>query len=1632
MTLHECNFVSLLLMKAFLKKTTWLLLCIVTGLGCFAKGIPDREPESRSVIHMPGILLKNLGQFDSEVQYQLKQDNANIIICNDRLIYQMVFEHTKSMHQTISDTSSHHEIANVHVEFLACNKDYKYIEEGSEEAYCNFFNGSDSSTWKSSIPMLTGVTAVGVYPYIDAKFYTSKTDFKSDFILHPGSVISDIKLRYKGIQGLEIASNGELIITIGDHEIREHIPLAYQNVGHEKLPVNVRYTMLDEETISFVCDHYDNSLDLIIDPVLIFSTYLGGSNAEPWTGPSVIKDAAGNIYTAGSTASSNFPTTAGTYDISYNGGSYDVYVVKLSPNGANLLFATYIGGSSTDFVSQIALDPATNDIIISGMTGGGGFPTTAGAYQTVYAGGLYDIYCTRFNNAGNNLVFSTLIGGISSEQGTSLSLDAGGNIWITGYSPGDFPVTAGAYQVVAAGGYDAVVCKLNPSGSSLLYATYVGGSGDDRANGIKADNSGNVYIKGMTTGAFPVVTGSYDLSFNGGANDLFMSKLNPVTNALIYSTYLGSAGDDWSDQRLTITANNELLVTGRTGSGFPTTTGAYDQTFNGSSDGFVSLLNSAGNALVFSSYLGGSGADQTFDAQVALNGDIVVTGYCANGIPATTCAYDLSFNGGSEDAFVSIFNSSFSSLKYSTYFGGSGNDRGCSICIDADSLILLGVTSSANFPVTTACYDGSSNGGGDPFILKFYPSNDVMPVAGFVATDTICIGQIASFTNTSTPAYANAVWSFGDQSFSTLSSPTHLYTVPGVYQVSLIASTACGNDTVWKTVVVGKIPFDIGDVVTMDLGSMISYYPMDNSVQDFSGHGLHGSVYGPVIDTGACTVLDQGYRFTPTSQFISLPHTPFYNALPLTISFWYRKNNASILNTPGPMGECEGLVFKNDDTGADMSFDFEVADEIPPFRTVLLFGNGSTVGVLETPNVIQPYTWYHVAGVLNGNKGKLYLDGVLMDTDSIAGSIAFNNLPILLGKVPVNGEPYRFLNGSLDELRIYGRVLSDCEIKYLASVCNGNNPELGVQVLMDSLCPGDSANITIVNPEYQVTYQLLNSLTLLPVSNGVTAYCDSAIMLTSLPLSPPFSLKILATNLITGCSIILDTTISLSAQLPITVQHSLSICPGDSAFLGGSFTQLPGVYYDTIHVVNGCDSLTVTTLSSFLVTPPALGPDTSFCPPQTVTLFGPSGSFSYLWSTGSAQDSLVVAQTGSYWLQITDANSCISSDTIQVTLLQPPVLNLGLDTIVCIGVAVVLNPGPGFNTYLWSTGATSALLTVTQNGTYGVTVSNSGNCQGNDSITVLFQAGTVNNLPPDTGSCAGDTIVLNVLHPAQAYLWNTGHTTASVEVYMPGEYIVTVTDLTGCQSPDTIMVTLDPVLVITASPYTATICEDSAIVLNVYGATAYQWSPAIGLSSVTAASVTASPLNSITYLISGTAEGACPGDTSISVLVVPAPVSTLPDSTLLCDGNSIVLDPGMCDLCTYTWSDGSISPALTITTQGLYWVKINNEGCQLIDTINVGACFEIWVPNVFTPNGDGKNDSFHPLGQQIQSYKMLIYNRWGEMLFESNEFGQGWDGTYKGKECPEGVYVYLITYSGWATGLLLVNDKRTGTVTLFR
>ncbi len=637
----------------------------------------------------------------------------------------------------------------------------------------NYFIGNDPRKWRTNVPTFAKVKYQGIYPGIDLVYYGNQKQLEYDFVVapgaNPGAIVLDVgtvrepSKRAHRDAPLRIAANGDVVIGSDIGEVRFHKPAVYQDVETARRAVSEtlrrsvststrlldgRFVLLADNRVGFEVRGYDQTKPLVIDPVLSYSTYLGGSADDA---PSAITvDAAGNAYIAGVTASSDFPTTSGAFRTTSPGGIRDAFVTKLNPTGTALVYSTYLGGSDTFFfggdgASGVAVDSAGN-AYVTGVTNSTDFPVTPGAFQTTFGGGGFtgccapgDAFVTKLDPTGSALVYSTYLGGSGWEVGLGIAIDAAGSAYVAGQTHStNFPVTPGAFQTSFRGSYgcggntnSGFVTKLNPSGSGIVYSTYLGGGGFDTAQGIAVDSAGNAYATGFTSSFdFPVTAGAFQRSGGGGSCpgggfDAFLTKLNS-TGGAVYSTYLGGGGDD-GGIGIAVDASGSAYVVGQTlSTNFPTTAGAFQTSFGGGSgnDAFLTKLNASGSGLVYSTFLGGSGNDVGRAIALDSSANAHVTGYTSSTNFPTVSALQASLTG-SLNAFVATVNPTGSGLIFSSYLGAGGGcgEAGYGVAVDASgSIYVAGQTCSTNFPTTPGAFrttfTGNPSLGRDGFVAK--------------------------------------------------------------------------------------------------------------------------------------------------------------------------------------------------------------------------------------------------------------------------------------------------------------------------------------------------------------------------------------------------------------------------------------------------------------------------------------------------------------------------------------------------------------------------------------------------------------------------------------------------------------------------------------------------------------------------------------------------------------------------------------------------------------------------------------------------------------------------------------------------------------------------------------------------
>jgi len=627
--------------------------------------------------------------------------------------------------------------------------------------HVNYFLGSDPKAWVTDVPTFSKVKYPSVYPGIDVVYYANGAHLEHDFVVAAGANPDRIRLQFEGADSISTDADGNLVLQAGEERLHFRKPVLYQGEGRRRKSIAGSYRMNSDGTAGFAVGPFDPKMPLVIDPVVVFATYIGQQRYD--AGIRVASDPSGNVYAVGYTIDFNFRPTPGAFTTPPGAqNDANVLITKLTPDGRSAIYTTYIGGESSDHGLGLATDAAGN-LYIAGSTASRDFPVTSSAYQRLPGNSANvfsawgDCFVTKLNPAGNSLIYSTLLGSTGVEACTALAVDAAGNAYVTGSTTSQsFPRTEGAYQILfqfgnASPAIETFVSKLDPSGSRLLYSTFAGGNGKDIASAIAVDAAGNAYVAGATLSTnFPTTPGAFQ-SVRRTNNpsrlqpDAFLLKLNPTGTALMYSTLLGGSDVDEAFG-MALGPDGSAYICGSTqSSDFPVTAQAYQTAFKGTGgtkdrlfdagDAFAAKLNPAGTALEFATFLGGSKDDRALNCALDANGNLHLSGHTlSTDFPVSTDALQRTFGGTEErnypfgDAFYARIGSTGRTLPYSTYYGGTGEDAAPGLHLDKEgNVFLAGGTNSVNLAVTAGVVQRIYGGGpplrqrnpfGDMFVVK--------------------------------------------------------------------------------------------------------------------------------------------------------------------------------------------------------------------------------------------------------------------------------------------------------------------------------------------------------------------------------------------------------------------------------------------------------------------------------------------------------------------------------------------------------------------------------------------------------------------------------------------------------------------------------------------------------------------------------------------------------------------------------------------------------------------------------------------------------------------------------------------------------------------------------------------------
>jgi hypothetical protein len=703
---------------------------------------PSATQLTHPAVRLPLSFVPNTGQAHAAIHFQAQHAGAGIAFTADGLLLSLpapgnrttldaAGRHGQESHEFYE--SERGEAAVVQLRFVGSSAGAEWQGEGTLPGRANYLTGNDPAGWQTGLPTYATVVQHNIYPGVDLRYSGQPGHLLTEWTITPALTRPEtISWHYQGA-AVHLDAAGGLVV--GDGLLTQAAPLAWQVVNGEQLPVGVGYNLTADNLIHFRFTNYDPSHPLHLQAPLAYQTE---SAREEITAIAV--DPVGNTYVAGWTTSSNLPMVDAYQPIIASYGHEEAFVAKLAPDGATLLYSTYLGGQEADQATGITLD-STGRIIVVGSTGSADFPTQNPLQS--FQGGYFDVFVTILSADGSTLDFSTYLGGSDYDNASAVALDTADNLYVAGATGSfDFPTTAAAWQPVHSGGlpgsFDAFLAKLDTSGNSLAFGTYLGGFGSDTPHGLAVGSDDTPYLVGTTeSDDFPTMNPFQ--AAPGEHWEAFVTRFTADGTNLIYSTYLGGSDLD-EGYGIALDSADRIYVTGRTSS--PDFPGA-DTSFGsgGIADAFVTRLTADGTAIEYGVYIGGNDYDTPFAIALDEANNAYIAGFTSSLDFPTLNAVQANYGGGPTDGFLTKLAADGSALAYSTYLGGSGHDYIYTVVADESNRAhVAGAAYSANFPTTAGSFQPAYAGGvSDAFISRlstagntleystYYGGNDVYP-----------------------------------------------------------------------------------------------------------------------------------------------------------------------------------------------------------------------------------------------------------------------------------------------------------------------------------------------------------------------------------------------------------------------------------------------------------------------------------------------------------------------------------------------------------------------------------------------------------------------------------------------------------------------------------------------------------------------------------------------------------------------------------------------------------------------------------------------------------------------------------------------------------------------------------------
>lgn len=1410
-----------------------------------------------------------------------------------------------------------------------------------------------------------------LYPGIDLVYYITDSGLKYDLVVKPGARLSDVRLRYDGIESLTTNEDGAMVVHTPFTRLIEQAPVTYQVVDGRRVEVPSRY-VVNGTSFGFSVETMDESRELIVDPGLVWSTYFGGANLD--YAMDVAQDGNGNLYMTGYTVSTNIPGTPGVFQVT-NGGLQDAFVAKFNSGGGFLWF-TYFGGGANDNGASIAIDGAGN-VVVAGRTESVAFPTSGAVLQPTLAGGS-DGFVFKLDPSGARL-WCTYLGGNLEDYCAGVVVYPDNQIGVTGWtSSNNFP-TATPFQASHQGLFDIFVTRLTANGQGLVWSTYFGGTDDDLGASITCDGAGATYITGQSrSGSLPIFpTGQV----KPGGVDVITAKFSP-TGQRDWCVYWGGPLTDAGSGIALDAAGNVATV------GYAFSSNHVGPTFqssnNGGSDAFMAKYNPANGQLLWNTYYGGTMDDYASGVAPDGKGGLVIVGRTAShDFPITPNALQVTKSVGN-DAFAVKFKGT-GQRDWATFFGGNSEDQATSGVVDlTGNLIMAGWTASASLPVQFA-YQPTNNGATDAFLAKLC---DIDPIVAVIGANPLCQGDTTVLD--AGPGYSFYFWNTGE------TTRTIRVTTTGYYKVTVTSGTNCIKTSDSVLVLVNPRPI-------ADAGPNLSVC---------SGIGMQLQ--------GSATLGTLPYRFqwTPTSGLsqtdVATPVATVVNPNPVALQRWYylrvtdangcfRVDSTMLTVHPGIQVNAGadvllcpgyGATIGNPATGGTGALSYQ-------WLPTTALANPIAAQTLAQPRTTTSYVVTVTDGL--GCTGK---DTVVVTRNTLAINAGRDRAicspsSVTIGGIASGGRPPYVYSwapaASLNSASIAQPTATPATTtNYVVTVTDADNCVV-VDTVRVSVYTSFQA---LAGKDVEICYGSSTVLgdTVVCGSSNLTYLWSPATNLSNQHMLHPIANPLATTQYILTVtdnvsSLVSKDTIVVIVNAPPVADPgpNKTICLGSSTSIGlapgggnppYNYTWTPAQGLSGTDISSPTASPSATTTYTLVLTdakgctdskqvsvsvlpkPTAVaGPDKNVCAGNGVqiggTATGGTAPYMYLWTPPATLNSSSIATPVAtpaadtrYMVLVTDANNCQSRDTVDVSVRGYPAITMQNAHTICWGSSVqiggAVTGGQPPYVYQWSptTGlnnASAAQPTAkpTATTTYTLLVTDAFGCTATASVTITVKPSPIANAGPDRAVCQGDTVSIGNLAtggvPPYFYRWSPSlflsDSTVARTVARPlftTSYTLQVFDQQGCSTKDTVVVTVNTTRIPAVSVLGPTVfCNGGTTTLVAEtGYARYLWSngdtnrAAVIRSSGSYVVVATDP--------NGCAKSSPPVDVTVHIPIKPRIAVNGP--TTFCRGLSVKLDIiKMLDRdtsWTYWWSTGDTGRSLTVSEPGLYWAFVRDDkGC---------------------------------------------------------------------------------------------------------